>query len=110
MYSAGWISSPLESNPKQIWHTESYNGGSNYVGFGNAQSDKIIENLVVTIDRNKRAEYYKQLEQMINDECPYAFILAPKNRMAVSKRFSDNYTTGIRPGYWEGSFILKNKS
>ena len=34
LYCAGWAQDPISDDPKQIWHTTSYNGGSNYVGFG----------------------------------------------------------------------------
>src|SRR5699024_4673514 len=53
MYGA-WVSSPLPSDPKQIFSTKSYNGGSNFVGFGNIRTDKLIDSIRTTIDDDKR--------------------------------------------------------
>ena len=68
MVLSGWgSSSPAETDPKQIWHTSAdVDGGDNYVGFGNAASDAVIEKLRVTIDPLERAKYYKELQQMID--------------------------------------------
>ncbi len=104
---AGWISSPLESDPKQIWHTDSYGyGGSNYTGFGNAQSDMLIEQLRREMDENKRNELYKVLHQMIHDEVPYIFLFTQKNITLVSQKFKNTQASGVRPYFWYAGFQL----
>ena len=105
MFVAGWISSPLESDPKQIWHTDSANDkGSNYTGFGNVESDGVIEALRVEMDDTKRAELYKKLHAMIHEDVPYIFLLAQKERVATHKRYGNSYGSGIRPGFWAAGF------
>ncbi len=107
MFVAGWISSPFESDPKQIWHTDSYNdGGSNYTGFGNPQTDQIIENLRKEMDDAKRFAMYKELHQIIHDDVPYIFLLAQKERIAIHKKYANDYASGIRPGYWDAGFQI----
>ena len=87
MYYGAWISGVGESDPKQIFHTESINGGSNYCYFGNAESDALIEALRSELDKDKRAYYYKALQAIIHDEVPYIFLSAPLERIAISKKF-----------------------
>jgi peptide/nickel transport system substrate-binding protein len=102
-YVAGWISNPIESDPKQIWHTESYNDGSNYVGFGNEASDALIEKLRRELDAEKRDEYFKELQAMIRAEMPYIFLLAQKERIAIHKKFDGAEASGMRPGVFLNS-------
>ena len=104
-YVAGWISSPNESDPTQIWHTKSYNGGSNYVGFGNAESDALIDELKGTLDQEKRYELTKQLQALIRADMPYIFLLAQKERVATHKKYKNAEGSGIRPGYWMNGFM-----
>ncbi len=104
MYYGGWISGVGESDPKQIFHTESINGGSNYCYFGNAESDAIIEALRGELDKDKRAHYYKALQAIIHDEVPYIFLSAPLERIAISKKFDEVQTGPLRPGFQEETF------
>ncbi|MCB0502522.1 MAG: hypothetical protein KDD32_07550 [Bacteroidetes bacterium] len=106
-YVGGWISSPNESDPTQIWHTQSYNGGSNYVGFGNAQSDALIEEIRRTLDADKRNELFKELQAVIRAEMPYIFLLSQKERIAIHKKYDNAEASGIRPGYWMNGFMPK---
>jgi len=91
MVTMGWISSPLESDPKQIWHTDSQTGGgSNYAGFGNAKTDQIIDDLRKEMNDQKRYALYHQLHQEIHDDVPYIFLLAQKERIAINKNLNLN--------------------
>lgn len=104
MYYGGWISGVGESDPKQIFHTESIEGGSNYCYFGNAESDAIIEALRSELDKEKRAYYYKALQAIIHDEVPYIFLSAPLERIAIGKKFQEVKTSPLRPGFQEETF------
>lgn len=106
MFYGAWISGVGESDPKQIFHTESIEGGSNYTYFGNAESDAVIDALRSEMDQEKRAFYYKKLQAIISDECPYIFLSAPTERIAISKRFKPVQTTPLRPGFAEETFQL----
>ncbi len=109
LYCGGWVSSPIPSDPKQIWHTASYNGGSNYVGFGNDQTDALIDSIRVTIDDDKRAEMLKEFQEILHNEVPYIFLYYPQERIAIHKRFLNAETSALRPGYHVASFKLKNE-
>jgi len=107
MYFGIWGSPPTESDPGQVWHTDSYNGGSNYVGFGTPESDQLIEDLRRELDVNKRAEIYKKLQEVIDEEAPYVFISATQNRLAIHKKFKGT-PSGVRPGYFSPGMQMVN--
>lgn len=99
MNIASWTIPARVSDPYQIWHTESAKeGGSNYVGFGNAESDAIIKQIRASLDENERIELYKKLQKMIYDNQPVIFMFYPKNRMAISKKFTVE-THMVDPGF-----------
>lgn len=106
MYYGAWIAAPVPDDPKQIWHTESINGGSNYVGFGTPETDKLIEQIREELNEDKRNELYKQFQVAIHDACPYIFIWSPKERIAINKKFTNAETFVMRPGFNEASFKL----
>ncbi len=110
MYILGWAASPIESDPKQIWHTESYNNGSNYVGFGTPESDALIEKLRATVDDKERAGYYKELQKMIHDDVPYIFLTVQRNRVVLSRKYENIFGSGLRSGFLPNGFspVLKN--
>jgi peptide/nickel transport system substrate-binding protein len=110
MCYGAWIKTPVNKDPKQIWHTDSYNGGSNYVGFGNPESDKLIEEIRRTVDVAKYNVLSKQLQAMQHEECAYIFLFAPKERIALHNRFDNTYTTVMRPGFNEAAFKLKGSA
>lgn len=107
MYFGLWQAAVVESDPSQLWHTNSIGNAQNYPGFGNAESDKILEALVVELSEEKRAILYKELQQMIDDEAPYIFLLAVRNRVAVHKRITDPNFSSMGNGYWEAGFRLE---
>ena len=88
MYTIGFTISPKMSDPKQQWHTSSaVPGGSNNVGWGDAASDKLIEDIGAELNLEKRQELNKQLQQRVHDEVPVIFLFNPVNRIANSKKF-----------------------
>lgn len=96
----GWVQDPTPDDLKQVWHTSSMVGdGSNYCGFGNAETDKIIEEIRTTLDNNKRKELYYKIQEMIYDEQPYIFLVSLKERIAIHKRFSNANSSVARPGF-----------
>lgn len=104
MFYGAWIKTPVNKDPKQIWHSSSYDGGSNYVGFGTPETDALIEKIRTSVDDATFNENSKKLQAIQHDECAYLFLLAPKERISIHKRFTDAYTTVMRPGFNEAAF------
>ena len=99
MYYGAWISTPIPNDHKQIYHTSSYNGGSNYTGFGNDETDALIEAIRVEIDEDKRAELNYKFQEILHDECSYIYLYNPLERIGIHNRFSNAETSAMRPGY-----------
>lgn len=100
LYSGAWNTDPDGSDPKQIWHTESYNGGSNYFGFGDADSDRLIMAIRTETDPNKVISMSKTLQARIAADIPMIFIFNTKDRIAISNQFKDPIISSIFPGFW----------
>ncbi len=107
MFYGGWVSDPRPNDPKQIWGTESRNGGSNYVGFGNAETDALIENIRKELDSKKRSELYKQWQKVTYDDGSYIFLYQQTFRNCIHKRFENIQESSYYPGYHLGSFKVK---
>lgn len=92
-------------DPSQFWHTASDTpSGSNRFGFGNAQTDAVIDELRATDDEGRRRELYIQLQKIIYEEQPCIFLYQPKDRIVISKAFKNAKTTLRNPGYYEPLF------
>jgi peptide/nickel transport system substrate-binding protein len=97
-WGGGW-----ETDPYQIWHSsQAVAKGSNFVGFKNAEADKLIEEARREFDREKRRKMYYRLQEIIYDEQPYTFLFTPEALEAVSRRFQnvEVYPMGPSPLYW----------
>lgn len=107
MFYGAWSYDARPSDPKQIWHTDSYNSnGSNYVGFGNAETDQLIADIRKELDPAKRAKLYYRFQEILHDECAYLFLFTADRRNAQHKRFT-NINEGARdPGFWGGGMQL----
>ena len=93
-------SMPLEDDGFQVWHSSSIaNGGSNAVGFRNAEADRLLEQGRMEFDAEKRKQIYWKWQEIIHDEQPYTFLLVPKEPMAYHKRFQNVTWLPINSGY-----------
>lgn len=107
LYILAWGQSPTLDDFKQIWHTDSDTyEGSNMVGFGNQESDQLIETIRVTIDEQARTALYMRFQEIIAEEQPYIFLIAPKLCSAIHKRFKKAPAISLRPGYFVRLFEL----
>lgn len=104
-FVAGLQNPPLPPDFKQAWHTESWaNNATNYWGFGTPKSDSLIEAIRLELDTEKRIAMSKEVQQIIYDEQPVIFYYTPMNKIAIHKRFRNNKTSAVRPGYYPNRF------
>ncbi|MDZ4680282.1 MAG: ABC transporter substrate-binding protein [Saprospiraceae bacterium] len=107
LHGGAWVAEPLPDDPKQLWHTESNTpDGGNRVGFGNAASDALIDEIRVTLDEQKRAGLYRKFQELVYEEQPCIFLLAPQERLVIHKRF-DARPSVLRPGFFVNEFAVK---
>lgn len=96
---AAWAGSSVPEDFTQIWHTESWaSKGSNFTGFGNAESDALIDSLKYELDMEKRIPMVRKLQELIYDEQPYVFMFASTRRNVIHKRFGNADMYFERPG------------
>ncbi|MCC6712844.1 MAG: peptide-binding protein [Candidatus Dadabacteria bacterium] len=92
----------IESDPYQIWSSTQAESGSNFIGFKNAEADRLIETARKEFDRDKRIKLYRRFSEIIHEEQPYTFLFCRKATVAVNKRFENVtvYPLGIEPTEW----------
>lgn len=104
---ASWAGSSVPDDFTQIWHSSSWaSKGSNYPGFGNAETDALIDSIKYAIDDNIRVPMVKKLQEKIYDEQPYVFLFAALRRVAVHKRWANQEMYVERPGLLMNNFKL----
>ncbi|BDS15404.1 ABC transporter substrate-binding protein [Aureispira anguillae] len=109
MVALAWVKTPGLDDLKQVWHTDAdKEGGANRVGFGTPESDKIIDEIRVTLDPEVRKELYIKVQEIIYEEQPYVFLFVPSELLAIHNRFDGTETSPMRPGYRDASFKLRN--
>ena len=106
----GWATG-LESDPYQIWHTSQMeNRGSNHVGFGNAETDRLIEQSRLMIDDEKRRKIFFDLHRIMHETQPYLFRYVSPNLGIYDKRFRGVKFYKVRPGYDLSEWFLPDIS
>ena len=85
------------------WHTT---GPRNYFGFGNAATDKIIEEIRSTTDDNRRNQLYQEIQEIMYEESPIIFLYRTQDCVAIHKRFDNAKTSITSPVYTERRFRL----
>jgi peptide/nickel transport system substrate-binding protein len=105
IYSGALSQTLTVDDPKQLWHSESDTpDGFNRVSFNNAESDRLIEQIRETLDREERNKLYLQFQEIIYEEQPCIFLFAPFERIAISKEF-DAEASIRRPGFFVNTFV-----
>lgn len=108
MWYQGWVSSPGLDDNKELFHTSSANGGSNYMSFGNAKTDKLLDNIRVEFDEEKRKALYFEMQVIEHEQVPYIYLYVQKYRNCVHKRFENiNDGPAHYPGVWFAGFKVK---
>ncbi len=107
MIISAWSGASVPEDPEQIFHTRNWNGGYNFVGFGNSESDSLIEQASRETDAMKRAQLLKKLQALVYEEAPYIFTYSAQRKIAISKRFENPGMYAERPGVILNNLKLK---
>jgi peptide/nickel transport system substrate-binding protein len=102
-----WSLSGLAEDYTQLWHSSSWtNHGSNYSGFGNAESDSLIDQIRVEMNDSLRINLSHLLQKKIYDDQPYIFLYASLKRYVIHKRFANQMIFCERPGLLDNMLRL----
>lgn len=101
----GWSGGSIDWDPKQIWHSSSISGvGSNFVGYSNAEVDRLIDASRRSYDREARIKMLQRVHELISSEYPYVFFFNSKYTLyAHNKRIQkprDSFPYGVGQQYW----------
>lgn len=101
----GWSGGSIDWDPKQIWHSSSASGtGSNFIGFENAEVDRLIDASRRSYDREERIKMLRRVHEIIANDYPYVFFFNNKYTVyAHNKRVQkprDTFPYGIGQQYW----------
>jgi peptide/nickel transport system substrate-binding protein len=110
MMLGGWGGSADYSNPFQLWHTSSWaNKGSNFTGFGDAESDSLIDAANRAIDPEEHRNAIWALQAKIYLDQPYVFMYSPKRKLVIHRRFDNTDMYYEKPGFILNNFLLKEE-
>lgn len=86
----GWVLSDTPPDPYQIFHSsQSSDEGSNYISYNNPESDRILEELRIEFDENKRKELLSRWQEIIYEDQPYTFLWSSFGKYVYSDRFNN---------------------
>ena len=74
-------------------------GEFNFVGYKNAEVDRLLEEGRRTFDQEKRKQIYHQIHKIIYDEQPYMFLYVPDSLSILHRRFRGVEPAPIGIGY-----------
>lgn len=98
-------SASVDWDPKQIWHSSSIKGGSNFIGYSNKEVDRRIDKARLVFDRAERIKLLQVVERQIIDDAPYVFMsYRPDTLYGHTDRIikeEDTYNYGIGAQYWK---------
>jgi len=88
----GWSTSQ-DPDMYDIWHSSKTNPGElNFIGFKNAEVDRLLVEGRSTFDIEKRKKAYFRIQEILADEQPYTFLYVPDALPVVSSRIR-----GVKP-------------
>lgn len=114
MYISAWSVPPTPFDAHQIFHSKSIDVSSNFVGFSNFEADKLIDEIRVELNPEKRKKLYYKLQEIIYEQQPYIFLWQPKERLIIHKRFQNQVIFDANPGlapnmFWTPKEYIKHK-
>lgn len=98
-------SASIDWDPKQIWHSSSIKGGSNFISYSNKEVDKLIDKARYIFDRNERIKVLSKVEKQIVDDVPYLFLTYKDSTLYAHtdriQKERDTYKFTIGLSYWK---------
>jgi peptide/nickel transport system substrate-binding protein len=103
MIVSAWAGGAAPEDHEQLWSTKSWaSKGSNFTGWGTAQTDALIDSIKHELNDEKRNAMSKRFQKMVYDDQPYIFLLSSIRRIAIHKRY------GKQEMYYDRQAVLLN--
>jgi peptide/nickel transport system substrate-binding protein len=97
----GWGGDILEDDYQLFHSSQIGNRGANYVGYRNAEVDRLLVQIRKTMDDNQRYSLCHKVHRILHEEQPYTFLYARPTFRTIDRRFENVkvYKLGLK--YWE---------
>ena len=84
----GWSLS-LTPDPYLLWHSDNDKPGAfNFVGYRNAEVDRLIERMQTTVDRKRLSAIWKAIFAKVAEDDPYLFLYIPNDITVASRKIT----------------------
>jgi peptide/nickel transport system substrate-binding protein len=84
--SLSWSNADPQKDLYQVFHSSQLKGGSNFVGYSNAEVDALLVDIRTTFDPKARAEKERRVHQLLYDDQVYLFLTNRPALDAISTR------------------------
>lgn len=89
-----------DPDPFDIWHSSKTKPGEfNFVGYKNAEADRLIEEGRKSFDPAERTRVYRRVHELIAADKPYLFLYVADAMPVVHARFTNVDVTPVGVGY-----------
>lgn len=114
LFYGAWTTPPTYQDLKQLWHTESIHGGSNFIAYSNKKVDELIEQIRTELNDEARIPLYKKFQEILYNDYACIFVTQPLDRIAIHKRYRNADPLTVRPGFtpwqfWTPKELIKYK-
>jgi peptide/nickel transport system substrate-binding protein len=92
-----WDTDP---DQKTMWHTNSYGSGFNMNKYSNPELDKILDDALLTVDQEKRKEYYYQMQHILAQDVPAPILYFRQGTGCWNKRLHEFKFNAIEQERW----------
>jgi len=86
------MSSWLSSGHMHMWHPRQEKPATEW----EARIDEIMNLQMTTLDRDKRKEYYDEVQYIMSDMCPYIYLVSPQVIVAYRNKFENMLPSILR--------------
>ncbi|AJY45953.1 ABC transporter substrate-binding protein [Martelella endophytica] len=99
MAEMAWMTNDPDTLPFLTLRTEAFpdKGGFNSGYYSNPEVDKLLEEARTATDQDKRADLYKQMQDIVHDDAPWVFVANWKQN-AVTKATVENFK--LQPSFF----------
>lgn len=98
-------SAAVDWDPKQIWHSDSINGGSNFISYSNKEVDELTDKARLIQDRDERIKILRKAERIIANDVPYVWFTYKAQTMYAHtdriEKEKDTYNYGVGTSFWK---------
>ncbi len=103
MAVGAWVSDPNEDSYRQIWHSSNWGDGSNFGGYIDPVTDKLIESYDQSLEMEERKTLSKIIQARIYEAQPYVFLWSRELNLVLKKGLKAEVYP-MRPGFWIGEW------